>query len=243
MNSFTRGAFAIGLLGLAGAAHAQFSSTITLASEYDFRGISQSAKDPAVQAGLDYDFGNGFALGVWGSTIDFKPTDGDFELDLVGSYTRAINDNASWTVGFVYYTYPGSDDVVVDGETYPGFGEFPEYYVGFSVGPFTLIQRYADDLFDSGESGAYTEAGASFSLPKCFTLDLHAGYSWGDYWEAAGEEILDYSIGIGYSINNFDLALKYTGTDADRLKVTSDVGNTEGRVVFTIATTLPWSKS
>ncbi len=35
------------LLGVAGAAQAQFSSTVTAVSDYDFRGVSLSAKDPA----------------------------------------------------------------------------------------------------------------------------------------------------------------------------------------------------
>ena len=42
-------------LGAAAAtAQAEVSSTITLASDYDFRGITQTARDPALQASLDW---------------------------------------------------------------------------------------------------------------------------------------------------------------------------------------------
>ena len=37
-------------IGSASLAQAEISSTLTLASDYDFRGISQTARDPALQA-------------------------------------------------------------------------------------------------------------------------------------------------------------------------------------------------
>lgn len=223
---------AAGLVMASGVANAQFSSTITAANEYDFRGFSQSAKDPAIQASLDYAFSNGFAIGAWASNVDFEPLDGDVELDLYGSYTGKINDDSSWSVGFVYYAYPGSNGDI---------GEYPEYYLGYNYKNFGIKQWYADDLYESGESGAYTEANATFPLPQNFSILAHVGYSWGDLWDAAGGEIFDYSIGVGYTYEKFNFALKFTGTDASGdQKITSDVGNNEGRVVFTVATTLPW---
>jgi uncharacterized protein (TIGR02001 family) len=237
-------------LAAAGAANAgEFSSTITAASEYDFRGFSQSAKDPALQGSLDYAFDNGFAIGAWASNVDFEPLDGDIELDLYASYSADVSDTLSWNVGAVYYLYPGSDDVTVDlggGETevLPAIGEYWEAYVGLNVGPVALKQWYADDLYEAGESGLYTEANAAFPFGESgFSLLAHVGYSWGDYWDDAGGEIFDYSVGVGYDFSNFSLALKYTGTDASGdQKITDDVANNEGRVVFTIATTLPWGE-
>ena len=66
------------------------------------------------------------------------------------------------------------------------------------------------------------------------------GYSTGDYWDnAIGDDTLDYSVGVGYTVNKFNLALKYVDTDTDAV-VTDDVFNNEGRVIFTVATTFPW---
>ncbi len=56
MKSMKTLALVIGLLGLSGVSQAQFSSTWTAVSDYDFRGFSQSAKDPALQASADYAF-------------------------------------------------------------------------------------------------------------------------------------------------------------------------------------------
>ena len=46
-----------GLLVLSGVSQAQFSSTWTAVSDYDFRGYSQSAKNPAIQASADVTLG------------------------------------------------------------------------------------------------------------------------------------------------------------------------------------------
>lgn len=214
-------------------AFAQFSSTLTLTNDYDFRGFSQNAKDPALQGSLDYAFPSGFAVGAWASNIDFSPADGDIEVDYYANYTGTISDNASWGVGAVYYSYPGSDVL----------GEYPEFYAGFNAGPFSVRQWYADDLYDLGESGWYTEGNATIELPQDFSLLLHLGYSYGDLWDLIGGEIFDYSVGVGYNVNNFALSLKVTGTDASGAqKITTDVGNNEDRLVFAISTTLPWGQ-
>jgi uncharacterized protein (TIGR02001 family) len=101
-----------------------------------------------------------------------------------------------------------------------------------------------DDLYEIGESAFYTEANTAYAIGETgFSILAHLGYSWGDAWDddVLGGELFDYSIGVGYDFSNFSLALKYTGTDASGdQKITDDVGNNEGRIVFTVSTTLPW---
>ena len=98
MKSIKTLALVTGLLGLSGVSQAQFSSTWTAVSDYDFRGFSQSAKDPALQGSADYAFGDsGFSIGAWASNVDFEPADEDIELDLYLNYTGKINDTFSWT--------------------------------------------------------------------------------------------------------------------------------------------------
>lgn len=230
-------------LAVAGTANAgEFSSTITAASDYDFRGFSQSAKDPALQASLDYAFDNGFFVGAWASNVDFEPYDGDIEVNLYAGYGAEIRENLAWSVGGVYYLYPGADDLIVDGENLGRIEDYWEIYGGLDVGPIGLKQWYSDDFYKSGESALYTEANTSYAIGETgFSILAHLGYSWGDYWDEAGGELFDYSIGVGYDFSNFSLALKYTGTDASGdQKITDDVANNEGRIVFTVSTTLPW---
>src|SRR5215216_4776972 len=99
MKSIKNLALVIGLLAVSGASQAQFSSTWTAVSDYDFRGFSQSGTDPALQGSADYAFGDsGLSAGAWASNVDFG-NDEDIELDLYVNYVGKINDTFSWTTG------------------------------------------------------------------------------------------------------------------------------------------------
>lgn len=228
IKTYLRAAVAGGLLIASGLAHAQLSSTLTATSDYDFRGFSQSAKKPAVQASIDYALPGGFAVGAWASNVDFAPADGDIEVDLYASYTGALGETSGWTAGLTYYAYPDSEDL----------GEYAELYVGLNLGALGLKQWYSRDFYDLGDSAFYTEANATYPLPANFSLLLHAGYSWGEYWSNAGGSVLDVSAGVGYTLGRFGLALRFTGTDASgEGKYEDDVSNNEARVMFSVATT------
>lgn len=227
MKSFKTFALVVGLLGLSGVSQAQFSSTWTAVSDYDFRGSTQSAKDPALQASADYAFGDtGWAIGAWASTIDFGDSDADVELDLYFSYSGEINETFSWTAGANYYTYPSSD---VD--------ETLEIFAGFSAGNFGFKQWYSDDWGGSGDSALYTEANYDLPINDAFSLTFHAGYSYGDAWDDI--ETFDYGVQLNYSINNFTIFGKFTGTDGDG-EVEDDVFNNEPRFLVGVTTTFPW---
>jgi len=232
MNLFKRTSLLLALLAVAGTAQAQFSATITGTTDYDFRGVSLSAKDPALQASLDYAFGEtGFYVGAWASNIDYgNDVDGDIEVDLYAGYDGAINDDTGWTVGLTWYTYPGSSGP----EKIPAY---PEVWLGINYKGLELKQWYAVEV-DEENDGLYTEANYTFELPQNFSLSLHAGYNYGDVFD---KDYLDYAVAVGYDVGNFSLELKYTGTDlSGEFKETGDVFNTEGRVIFSVSTTLPW---
>lgn len=234
MKSIKTLALVTGLLALSGVSQAQFSSTWTAVSDYDFRGWSQSAKDPALQGSADYAFGeSGFAVGAWASSsIDFGDgNDANVELDAYASYTGTVNDTFSWTVLANYYTYPGSDDAE----------DFLEVYAGFDAANFGFKQWYSDDWLGSGVSALYTEANYSQPLGEKFSLDFHLGYSWGDAWEDV--ELFDYSIALNVTAGNFTIFGKLTGTDASGAdKVTSRANNNEVRGLIGVTTTFPWGK-
>jgi uncharacterized protein (TIGR02001 family) len=227
---------ALGLLAATGA-QAGVSSTWTVINDYDFRGISLSATDPAIQASLDYTHESGFYVGAWASNADFGPAlDTNYEVDLYAGFTGKINDDLGWSAGGVMYTW--------DGE-YPNGGgslDYPEFFGGLSYKIFSTKFWYSSDYSATGEDGYYFEGNVAVPLPNNFTLNVHAGYSFGDYWKNVnGDEPLDYSVGVGYTAGNFTLNLKYVDTKSDVI-IKDDVFNNEGRVIFSVATTFPWSE-
>ncbi|HEY0940458.1 MAG TPA: TorF family putative porin [Steroidobacter sp.] len=222
---------ALGLMGAAAVANAEVTSTWTLTNDYDFRGYSQSAKDPAIQGSIDYAADSGWYVGAWGSNVDFD-SDVDLEVDLYTGFSGESEGGLGYDVGVVYYAYPDDSDL-----------NYFEAYGGISKDWFAGKLWFSNDLGGDDTDGSteafYLEANATFPLPQNFSLLAHVGYSWGDYWDEVGDETLDYSIGVGYTLNRFDLALKYVDTDTDVVE-RGDVFNNEGRVIFTIATTFPW---
>jgi uncharacterized protein (TIGR02001 family) len=226
---------ALGLLGAAGAAQAGVSSTWTVTNDYDFRSYSQSAKDPAIQASLDYAHDSGWYVGAWASNIDFGAGEPHVEVDL---YTGFAGGDAEaglgWDVGLVYYAYPDDSDYDYL-EAYAGIER------GWLQGKLWFSPDFAGDLTSGDTEAFYVEGNATIPLPENFSILLHAGYSFGDYWDDVnGDEVFDYSVGLGYTYDKFEFALKYVDQDSDVPRIKDDVSNNEGRIVFTVSTTFPW---
>jgi uncharacterized protein (TIGR02001 family) len=230
----------LGLLAAAAAAQAEVSSTWTLTNDYDFRGASQSAKDPAVQASIDWADDSGWYVGAWASNVDFgDEVDIDYEVDLYTGFTGGDEEGLGWDVGFVYYAYPDESDA-----------NYPEIYGKISHGMFSGALFYSNDYVGSGDSALYVAGDVGVPVADSgFTILGHAGYSFGDFWDGedggSSSDYIDWSVGVGYTINNFELALKWIDTtldDGDFWFSSDDVNNTEGRVIFTIATTFPWGE-
>jgi len=218
----------IALGGMAATANAEVSSTITVASDYDFRGITQTARDPALQASLDWAAESGLYVGAWASNVDFG--DSDIELDLLAGYRGSIGEDASFDIGVVQYLYL---------DTYKDL-KFTEAYAGFGYKAVSAKVWYAWDFSNSGKSASYIEANAAIPMPNDFSFNLHAGYSDGDFW--GSDSYTDYSVGISKTVGNFALNLKWVdGSDLAAFKnAPDDIGSTDSKVVFSVATTLPW---
>lgn len=212
----------------------EISSTLTLASDYDFRGISQTARDPALQASLDWSASSGLYLGAWASNVDFGPgTDADIELDASIGYSGNFNDDVSYDIGVALYTFWSDGDNA----------EFAELYAGIGYKNWSAKLWYAPDFNNYGASATYLEGNLAIPLASGFELGLHAGYSSGDFWDETNDGgYFDYSIGVSKSIGNFALALSWI--DGSDLKATDgtpgDVFTSESKLWFSIATTLPW---
>ena len=231
MKSIKTLALVTGLLAISGVSQAQFSSTWTAVSDYDFRGVSQSATDPALQGSADYAFGDsGFSVGAWASNVDWSPAEEEIELDLYFNYTGKINDTFAWTGGATWYDYPDGDDL--DG--------YAEVYVGFNAGKFSMKQWFADDYVAGGQSAMYTEANYTEPMTDALSLALHVGYSWGDFWDDL-EPQYDYAVQLNWTAGHFTIFGKITGTDASGpFKIENGVGTNEARGLIGVTTTFPW---
>ena len=110
MNKSIIAIAAISLLAVSANTTAAVSSTVKLASDYTFNGVSQTTNDPALQASLDYAAGSGFYAGTWASNVDFGTGDDtNIEWDIYAGQYFQLNDNVALDTGIAYYTYHGDE--------------------------------------------------------------------------------------------------------------------------------------
>ena len=76
------------------------TGNVALVSDYRFRGVSQSYRQPAIQGGFDYTHASGFYLGNWNSSVSSNAYNNgaSLEVDLyaarlafLGKYSRFEN--------------------------------------------------------------------------------------------------------------------------------------------------------
>lgn len=203
------------LLGGAGAANAEMevSGNVTLASDYSFRGVSQTDREPAIQGGFDVAWDSGFYIGTWSSNVNFGNTNVSQELDLYAGYSGSINDSVSFDVNYVRFEYPG------DGSNL----DYNEFGGSLSFQDFTVGLIYSDEYFALDDvTWFYPYAEYSLALPAEASLDFHVGMSMvddnsADDWVSAfgDEDVLDYSVTYVVPVAGVDLGIGVVGTDAD----------------------------
>jgi len=199
-----------------GVAHAQeaasphsFTGNFTLATDYRFRGVSQTDREPAVQGGFDYEHSSGFYVGNWNSNVDFAKS---IEMDLYAGYKFAITEDFGMDVGALYYYYPGG--MRADGINY----NTTELYVAGSYKWLTAKYSHAisDNVFGvaNARGSSYLQLDAAIPLAEKVNLNLHVGKT--DTKNATGDaDYADYAVGVDYDLGFATVALTVYDTDKD----------------------------
>src|SRR5690606_36930245 len=105
------------------------SMNVTLASEYLWRGISQTQGKGAIQGGLDLAHDSGFYIGTWASNVDFD-SNASSEWDFYVGYAVELGPVAL-DVGLLEYTYVDESSL-----------NFLEAYASVGMAGFTLGYHY-----------------------------------------------------------------------------------------------------
>ena len=232
-------AAAAALLAVSGAAAAgSVSATVSLVSDYDFRGVTQTLNDWTPQLGLTWTADSGLYYGIWGSDVDFQESCADDSLNCAGYDRPSTEVDAfagfsgegvvNYDFGLIYYAYPNAGTI-----------NYPELYAGITKGALGLKVWYSWDYGGSGNYSVYTEANLTVPMGEEFTFLGHAGYSKFDAAIGA-DDYYDWSAGIGYSVSNFDLSFKWV--DGSDIKLGPSVPKNLGRFVFGASTSLPWGE-
>lgn len=190
-----------------------FSGNVGFVTDYTFRGVTQTREAPAVQGGFDYAHPSGGYVGIWASSLEFGDGEAGTEIDYYAGYSADVGNGITADGGVIYYQYPSANSSL----NY----DFVEVYGGLSTEVQIDGQDVAADASLSvspdyfGGSGAayYAKLGASTPLPHGFTLDGHVGYQWiEDNDTFLLPDYADWSVGIGYELEGFELKAQYIDT-------------------------------
>ena len=198
------------------------SGGVTGVSDYRFRGVSLSDKDFAIQPTLTVKHESGFYAGFWGSNLAENPGD-DIEVDLYAGF--AGGNKLTYDIGATYYLYPGVSSlnyVELTGK------------LGSTIGPATVgVQlSYVPSQDNTGNNDNwYYGTNAAIALPDSpISIVGSIGIEDGSF--TAGDEKVDWSLGLTANVSGFTLGASYVDTNRKSIFAFED---SKAGVVFSLA--------
>lgn len=247
-KSIVAGALLTNIVQAAELGSFDISGNMTLASDYVFRGKSQTNDGFAVQGGLDFEHKNSnFIFGTWASNVKFQGTDinlndgADVELDFYVGYGDNLDqflDGLSYTIKANRYTYPGAASSLnydmteyslnlsytTKKDTDFGLEQLP-YLISQGVS-FNLLYDFSPDFSGAGKSHHY-----GLNVNYTFANGLGVGGEVGQQLIEHDNDYLYYGAKLSYPIAGFDASVAYTGTDLDN----AEQVNADDRVIFALS--------
>lgn len=209
----------------------------TVASDYRFRGVSQTFRGPAFQGGFDYAHASGFYMGNWNSNVSgiSYPNGAGVEMDFYGGFKKSFGD-VGFDVGYLYYFYPSARAVSAT----LGNRKFDnqEFYVGASWKWISAKVNYSTSNYfgldgvmarsffahrdtgvalpDRGRSrgSMYYDLSINYEVVPKLTLNAHVGRT--DVKNYGELDYTDYKLGATYDLNGWLLGAAWVSTNANK---------------------------
>ncbi len=194
--------------GAAAAQEASVSFNLGFASDYVWRGVSQTDGGPQVSGGVDVGLGAMGYAGIWASNVDFGD-DTVAEVDFYAGITPTLG-IAAMDFGVIYYSYVDAPS----GADY-NFWEFAASGV-IPAGPAEIgaAINYSPDFFGGVGDAFYYEVNAATPLTEKLSLSGAIGRQEVD----GGGDYSTWNIGLGYAFNDtIGVDVRWHDTDEDSL--------------------------
>ncbi|EWS79158.1 hypothetical protein AF72_01545 [Xylella taiwanensis] len=216
------------------------SGSASIASDYRFRGVSQTNKAMTIQGGFTLSHKSGAYVGAWAANLAYWGTFGgaNMELDLIAGYKLALAKKTMLDIGLTWYVYPGSANntnfaesyVKLSGTTGPialttGFAYAPKqkalghwYFTGTdaAAGVYNAPYDKQDNLYLWGDAAVALQG-------TPLTAKAHSGYSKGNPGLGQNATSIaptgkywDWSLGLDASWHNLTLGVSYVDTNISR---------------------------
>ena len=212
------------------------TGNVGIYSQYIFRGLTQTNKDPALQGGLDYSHSSGIYVGTWMSNISWLTdsptvtgyTSSSLEMDFYAGYKGTVSGDLGFDVGLLQYYYPGTKNSTVPYAAGMTKADTLEVY-----GALTwkwLSAKYSYSLnkqtfgVQDSDGTTYLDLTANYPVNDKFNLIAHYGIQkftgnggltcTGGVGNDACASYKDWKLGATYALpQSFTIGGYWTGTD------------------------------
>jgi uncharacterized protein (TIGR02001 family) len=201
------------------------TGSATVASQYRFRGLSQSNNQPVIQGSMTVSHSSGLYVSVWGSSAssnDYNdsPIDiGGTEIDVYGGFAHELGGSGvKIDLGVYGYIYPGSANI--NGGT---SGNYVEVYgsLAKTVGPvaakvgvyYAPAQKVFNlSVFSPTRNNTYVYGELSSGIPGTpISVHSHLGHTGGGFDYV--KQYIDYSVGVSATWKALTLDVSLVGTN------------------------------
>ena len=213
-----------------GVAAAEVTANAAAASNYIWRGVTQTSDQAAVQGGIDWSGGPGFYAGTWVSNVNFDNSDDGYEMDVYAGWGGEAG-GFGYDLGVLTYQYPVT----------PEFN-FTEVYASGTFSVLTIGVNLTVDNASGNTGGIFVEddvyvyGSLDFST-KPGDFSLYAGsYSFDNDGKPGVGDVNYVHYGASWSKGDFSFAVDKNDIDTSNALSGGDI--TVDNVRFTVM----WSK-
>ncbi len=206
-------AASVAMSGAAMAEELKLSYNVGVASDYIFRGVSNTNTHGQVFGGVDATYGIGYA-GVWTSNVDFGTPNPDQEIDVYAGVKPTVGP-AALDFGVIYYGY------TKDKNGAPGQYGYIEVKAAAStaIGPGTIgaAVYYSPEFPGDGGEALYYELNGSAPIGEKLTLSGAIGRQEVDtatYFGGQTDSYVTWNAGVTAAITDHISAdVRYSDTN------------------------------
>ncbi len=180
---------------------------VTLASDYVFRGVSQSNADATVQAGLDFLHPSGVFAGLFAARTEFPDSPfgsnpGGVELDAYLGFSRAAGQHWSWDVAALHYDFPDASGFDYSYNELAANLHFRDI--------LRLGATVSNDAAATGASGWTAEIGWRHALGRRFQASGTLGHY--DFKQVDWQDYRYWDLGVSAVVGAFTFDVRYFDT-------------------------------
>ena len=218
-------------------------------SQYIFRGLTQTNKNPALQGGFDYAHASGLYAGTWMSNISWltdTPTatgykGGSLEMDFYGGYKGSLGGDVGYDVGVLQYYYPGN----FSSTTYTGTVKADTLEAYGALSWKWLSAKYSQSInkntfgVSNSKNTYYLDLAAT--VPVTDSVNVVAHYGMQKYDGGTNDKYYSYNdwkVGATYTLpKDYSVGFYYTNTDMTNTQKASyknTLGTYMGKEAYTL---------